>query len=198
MSAVLAHTQPAAGRDGENRPEDSNAYETPRWLWEQLHREFGFEIDAFADDDNHKCGLYFTQERSAFANPWSFRAFGHSDVQRGPVVWCNPPYGQTYLGRCVRRMAQQSREHGATVVALVPPSTDTTWWHEIVMPLASEIRLFNGRIRFEYRGQSIIVWDEKRGKLVEGSNRGSSCLIVFRPGLHGPIWRSMSAEAPKC
>lgn len=177
----------------ENRPEDTNAYETPSWLFKLLDFEFNFTIDAFASEENHKCGLYFTKERCAFTNEWHGAAFGCETQFRGASVFANPPYSQNILGRSVRRMAEQSARHDTTVVALIPPNVGTSWWHEVVMTQASEVRFFKGRIAFEFCGNPITMWDAKREKLVEGSNRGDSCLVIFRPYLHGPIFRTMRA-----
>jgi site-specific DNA-methyltransferase (adenine-specific) len=58
----------------------------------------------------------------------------------------NPPYGRV-IGRWVAK-ARQEAANGATVVALIPARTETTWWHENVMPHASEIRFIRGRLHF--------------------------------------------------
>lgn len=184
-------------RPAENRPEDTNAYETPKWLFDQLSDEFGgFDIDAFADEDNAKCFHYFTEtERSAFSYRWNLYSFGATGSHRGATVFCNPPYSSNILGRAVRYMAQQADEVDATVVAIIPPNVDTSWWHDTVMRRASEVRLFDGRLSFEFRGEPIMLWDEKLKRLKEGSNRGASCVVVFKPnGPYPPVFRSMRAR----
>jgi len=57
----------------------------------------------------------------------------------------NPPYGRE-IGKWVAK-AHASAELGATVVALLPARTDTTWWHNYVTR-ASDIRFLRGRVRF--------------------------------------------------
>ena len=37
----------------------SDEWETPQWLFDELNKEFGFEIDVAASDENHKCDIYF-------------------------------------------------------------------------------------------------------------------------------------------
>jgi hypothetical protein len=36
----------------------------------------------------------------------------------------------------------------ALVVMLLPARTDTRWWHDYVIPYASEIRFIRGRLKF--------------------------------------------------
>ena len=62
----------------------SAEWETPKSLFATLDREFGFDLDACATDENHKWEKYFTRERNGLAQSWA----GHR-------VWCNPPYGRT-------------------------------------------------------------------------------------------------------
>ncbi len=57
----------------------------------------------------------------------------------------NPPYGRA-IGLWVAR-AYRAALTGATVVALLPARTDTTWWHDYVVK-AKDIRFLRGRIRF--------------------------------------------------
>ena len=67
-----------------NIPPNSNYYETPAQLWDRLHAEFDFDIDAFADRDNAKCPIYFTAAGdpgddpggSAFDHEWEYHRDG--------------------------------------------------------------------------------------------------------------------------
>jgi site-specific DNA-methyltransferase (adenine-specific) len=47
-------------------------------------------------------------------------------------------------------MAKAVEQHlaGCRIVCLVPARTDTAWWHDYVMPYASDIRFIRGRLKF--------------------------------------------------
>ena len=162
-----------ATSDERTPPRDSNEYETPREFFDRLHAEFNFTLDAFASDQNAKCEAYLCEVgMNAFDIEWGICG----------AVFANPPYSSNILGRAVARMAEQSEVQRAVVVGLIPPNTGTNWWHEIVMRRASEVRLLRGRLAFEYRGVPL------------KGNRYDSCLVIFRPGIHGPQFTSMEAS----
>ncbi len=108
---------------------------TPNWLFDELNREFGFDVDVCASHDNHKCSKYFPSEGlwSGLAQEWT------------GVCWMNPPYGRE-IGKWLAK-AWESSQHGAQVVCLIPSRTDTSWWHEYVMK-AQDIRFIRGRLKF--------------------------------------------------
>lgn len=109
-------------------------WRTPRWLFDQLNAEFRFDFDAAASAENRLCVLYMTEELDALMHPWA------------PLsTFVNPPYAKLYPW--VQKAYDESRK-GATVVMLLPASTDTKWFHEIVQPHA-EVRFLRGRLRFE-------------------------------------------------
>lgn len=97
---------------------------TPSGVYAELHREFGFDFDP--------CPLTGTEDGLAtlFA-PW-----------RGRRVFCNPPYGPG-LAKWLERGLEAD-----LAVFLIPARTDTRWFHELVLPKASEIRFIRGRLKF--------------------------------------------------
>jgi phage N-6-adenine-methyltransferase len=107
-------------------------WETPQELFDELNAEFGFECDLAATDENAKCERYITEEHDSLWQPW------HG------VRWCNPPYGRG-IDRWVRKAYEASLD-GATVVMLLPCSTDAGWWHDYAMK--GEVRFIRGRVRF--------------------------------------------------
>lgn len=40
----------------------TDEWPTPRYVYDKLDEEFGFELDVCATDDNHKADRYFTKE----------------------------------------------------------------------------------------------------------------------------------------
>jgi phage N-6-adenine-methyltransferase len=109
------------------------AWATPPDLFAQLDAEFHFTRDVAAQPGNALCARFYTPAQDGLAQSWA-----------GDVCWCNPPYRE--VGRWVRKAAEAAQA-GATVVCLLPASTDTQWWHTWVMPLA-EIRFLQGRLKF--------------------------------------------------
>lgn len=43
---------------------------TPQAFFDQLDSEFHFTLDPCANQSNHKCDLYFTEEDNGLAQPW--------------------------------------------------------------------------------------------------------------------------------
>ena len=52
---------------------------TPQALFDDLHKEFGFTLDACASAVNHKWERYFDIQADGLVQVWD------------GVVWCNPP-----------------------------------------------------------------------------------------------------------
>jgi site-specific DNA-methyltransferase (adenine-specific) len=108
---------------------------TPGWLFEWLDSVFGFTLDAAAAPHNAKCARFFSIEEDGLAQSWA-----------GEVVWLNPPFGAE-LARWMKKAMEEHRQHGCTVVCLVPARTCTGWWHEFVLP-AARVVFLRGRIPF--------------------------------------------------
>lgn len=87
---------------------------------------------------------------------------------RVETVFMNPPYGYG-ISTWMERVHRAAREEGATVVALVPCSADTGWWHEHVMVAGAEVRFVKGRVQF--------LQDGKRG----GHAAVASAIVINRP-----------------
>ena len=107
-------------------------WETPQAFFDELDQEFGFTVDVCATEGNAKCEQYFTLEQDALTQ------------QCQGVCWMNPPYGRQ-IQKWIHK-AYESALDGATVVCLLPASTDTAWWHDYVM--RGEVRFIRGRMRF--------------------------------------------------
>ena len=49
---------------------EKNNWETPQDLFDTLHAEFSFTLDAAASDDNHKLPRYYTSETNGLVQDW--------------------------------------------------------------------------------------------------------------------------------
>lgn len=105
---------------------------TPQWLFDALHKEFGFTLDPCSDGTNAKCERFFSIYDSGLSKDWGTE-----------TVFMNPHYSQCEEWM---RKAYGAAQEGATVVCLVPARTDTEWWHRYAMK--GEIRLLKGRLKF--------------------------------------------------
>jgi phage N-6-adenine-methyltransferase len=130
----------------------SEQWGTPQDLFDTLHREFRFNLDAAASKENAKCERFYTKEDNGLMRPWDDSTF------------LNPPYGKN-IGQWMHKAALEGLH--VTVVALVPARTDTDWFHRSVWGVAAELRFIKGRLRFEGGNHSATF---------------PSVVVVFRPG----------------
>jgi len=111
-------------------------WRTPQNFFNQINAEFGFDLDASATKENAKCNVFLSEGADdALTVTWS---------DYGSRAFMNPPYGRE-IGKFVKKAS----ESGIFVACLVPSRTDTKWWHEYVIPRASEVRFIRGRLKFD-------------------------------------------------
>lgn len=146
---------------GKSTPEDD--LETPMSIFDPLMKEFDFNLDAAADDDNALCERYFTKQRSALSDTaWS--------VGGEPGrVFCHPPGGANISLFLDRARYELDHGYAEVVVFFLPVHTDTRWWHKWVM--GNEIRLIRGAV------------PKKHG----GKFKNPMCVVVMRKEPN-PIW----------
>lgn len=139
-----------------------NSWGTDPDIFNALDKEFGFDLDAAANNNNHKCSRYLTKEDDAFTVDWSLYYGG------AKTAWVNPPYGRGLIKKFMQKCIEQ-KEKGVTSVLLVPATLDAQW-----LPISdiSEIRMITGgRLSF---------YHPLTGKKVAGNTKGSM-FVIFRP-----------------
>lgn len=102
-------------------------WKTPERVYTELHSEFGFDFDPCPPDP----------EFNGLECEWSYNNF------------MNPPYNQ------IKKWLQKTiieYQKGKRVVLLLPSRTGTDWFHECVLPCATEIRFIRGRLQFDNSG----------------------------------------------
>jgi site-specific DNA-methyltransferase (adenine-specific) len=134
-----------------------NDWGTPGWLFRQFDDEFGFTVDAAANESNHKLERYWGLEDDGLAQSWA-----------DECVWCNPPYG----GAAIPAWVEKAIAEDALAVLLLPVRTEMAWWSRVI-ECASEIRFVQGRVHFELPG----FCDRKGSRPVF-----ASVVVIFRPG----------------
>jgi len=116
-------------------------WRTPTTILDAIYEAFGIiDLDpcsptACRASAPVKASIYLTEADDGLSLPW------HG------VVYINPPYGRG-LGAWVAKAKAEVRGGNArTVVALIPSSTDTRYWHEHVAGSAT-VFFLRGRLRF--------------------------------------------------
>lgn len=65
----------------------------------------------------------------------------------GGANFVNPPYSRQLKEAFVRKAVEES-EKGKLCVCLLPVSTSTKLFHDVINPNAKEIRFLKGRVKF--------------------------------------------------
>lgn len=143
-------------------------WETPQPLFDALNELFHFNFDAAAHGENTKCDQFLTLGQDALTYPWRGR------------VWLNPPYSRE-VGMWVRRARNEAQQNPDVelVCCLLYARTDTKWWHQDVMPHASEVFFLCGRVTFVG---------------APAPAPAPSVVVVFRPKTPrgGPVFQAMA------
>jgi len=111
-----------------------NDWETPHDFFAKLNKEFEFTLDPCADENNHKCEKYYTEQQDGLRQEW-----------KNEIVFCNPPYSSKQQDEWVKKCYEEGKR--TTVVMLIPARTDTKRFHEYILPCA-EVRFLRGRLTF--------------------------------------------------
>ena len=109
----------------------SDNWATPKEFYDKLNAEFDFDFDP--------CPLNFseiTKENDGLLIEWGNRNF------------INPPYSRKLKEAFVVKALEESKK-GKLCVLLLPVSTSTKLFHQIILPNAKEIRFIEKRIKFE-------------------------------------------------
>lgn len=114
---------------------ETNEWETPQYLFDELDREFHFTLDPCSTHENAKCEKHFTIEEDGLKQSWG-----------GESVFCNPPYARE-IQKWVQKAYEESHKPNTIVVMLIPSRTDTRYFHDYILH-RSEIRFLDGRVRF--------------------------------------------------
>lgn len=129
--------------------EHKDNWETPVEFYKNLNKEFNFDFD-----------------------PCPFRSnFDGLKIDWGNSNFVNPPYSRKLKEEFIRKSYQESL-NGKTSVMLLPVSTSTKIFHEVILPNA-EIRFVKGRLKF--KGVNT------KGDLVDNKTpMHDSMIVIFR------------------
>ena len=114
---------------------EKQTWETPQDFFDKVNDIFKFTLDAYAENETAKVDKYFTVDDDALTQDWN------------GVVWCNPPYGREQI-KFINKGLLESKNHGSTIVFLIPARPDTKIWQDVIFKNASQICFIKGRLRF--------------------------------------------------
>lgn len=101
-------------------------WKTPQNLYDSLDKEFHFDPCPYMNDANLWNGL---------------------EIEWGKSNFVNPPYSRKLKEEFIRK-AYKEYQKGKIIVMLLPVSTSTKIFYEIILPNC-EIRFLRGRVKFE-------------------------------------------------
>jgi site-specific DNA-methyltransferase (adenine-specific) len=120
--------------------ENSDHWATPKWLYDELDKEFNFDFDP--------CPLNAT--------------FNGLDIKWGKSNFVNPPYNRVDKPKFIQKAFEQWK-WGKTCVLLLPVATSTIQFHTLILPNA-EIRFLKGRVAFRGINSKGEYTETKKGK----------------------------------
>ncbi|MEK6878955.1 MAG: DNA N-6-adenine-methyltransferase [Nanoarchaeota archaeon] len=131
-----------------NRIFQHDNWATPKEVYDQLNAEFHFDFDP--------CPLFY--KVNGLEEKW------------GKSNFINPPYSRKLKEAFIEKAFEESKR-GKVCVMLLPVSTSTKIFHEVILPNA-EIRFWRGRINFLANGE-----ENEKYK----SGQMDSMIVIFRP-----------------
>jgi len=114
---------------------NSDEWSTPQFVYDWLNAIYTFTLDPCATEENHKCDKFYTIETDGLKQSWS-----------NETVFVNPPYSD--IKNWVKKANDECIYNSAHVVLLIPSRTDTSYWHDFIMPSAKHIYFLRGRLKF--------------------------------------------------
>lgn len=135
----------------------SDDWGTPKLFYNELNNEFDFDFDP--------CPLEHDIEKWDGLN-----------IDWGERNYVNPPYSDKkvtgYLKTSFVKKAIAESKKGKLCVMLLPVSTSTKLFHNIMLPEEPEIRFIKGRLRF-------LGYNTKGEYVTSKTGMGDSMLVIF-------------------
>ena len=122
-------------------------WETPEDLYQELEKEFNFLLDPCATKYNSKCLFHIDETMDGLSTCWYnfINRIALREIKFSAFV--NPPYGRKITEKWVMKAWLESKQHGITVVMLLPSRTDQWWFREICLKYG-EVRFLPKRVKF--------------------------------------------------
>jgi DNA N-6-adenine-methyltransferase (Dam) len=134
---------------GRDNIETSDHWETPDYFYNELNKEFNFDFDP--------CPLHST--------------FNALIIEWGKSNYINPPYNRVDKPAFIKKAYEESLKNKLCVM-LLPASTSTKVFHELILPNA-EVRFIKGRVAFK-------GINSKGEYSIKNKGKHDSMLVIFR------------------
>lgn len=137
----------------------SDNWSTPKNFYDKLNAEFNFDFDPCPLNESE-----ITPDKDGLLIEWGERNY------------INPPYSRNLKEAFVMKAIEESKK-GKLCVMLLPVSTSTKLFHNVILPNLSELRFIKGRIKF--------VGINTKGELVDNkAPMHDSMLVIFKPNVN--------------
>ena len=110
-----------------SKPKQPDDWKTPSDFYDKLNRIYDFTFDP--------CPFQHNMSWDGLKVDWGKRNF------------VNPPYSRPLLELFVRKGIEEAAK-GCFSVFLIPASTDTKLFHDVILPNADDIEFVKGRLKF--------------------------------------------------
>lgn len=130
-----------------------------RWnTFRSIERQLGrsYNVDPCSEDSTAKCSMYLTEKDDLFSVGSVKEHFGVENVQ----MFVNPEYG-TKQKMFVEKIIDLCKEDGVIADILIPSRTDTSLFHDIILPKANAVYFIKGRITFGADEYWEWVWEQE-------------------------------------
>lgn len=172
--------------DSTTPDEDKDEWRTDPLLFELCNREFKFNLDVAASDENTLCDTWYTKEDNALKRNWGM-------VRQLTNVWCNPPFS---LKHDFLQKGIEEHEKGVNCCFLVPADApETSWWlhaaYDTTYPVGGT---WLWRPRFHVRNlRPRVNYYTPDGLHKKGNNRPSALIVMGwnqPPGVFTWTWKN--------
>ena len=92
-------------------------------------------------------------------------------IEWGGCNFINPPYSRKLKEAFINKALEESKK-GKICVLLLPVSTSTKIFHEVILPNAKKIEFLRGRLKFERK-------DENGNFVSKSAGQHDSMIVVF-------------------
>lgn len=134
-------------------------YATPPELYTKLNNEYNFDFDPCPYNEN------------------IIKVDGLT-IEWGNSNFINPPYSKELKEKFVKKGVEEMKK-GKLCVFLLPVSTSTKLFHEIIQPYATKIEFLRGRVKFGKldKNNNFYIPLNLKGKISSGTK--DSMIVVF-------------------
>ncbi len=163
----------------------SDEWRTPQWLFDELDREFAFNIDLCATPQNRKCNYFHYKDLLIVEKLPKVFPTDHCDFDT-PRCFMNPPYSDPKP--FVQKAWELSKD--GIIVCLLKCDPSTRWWSifwdhdKHAAKEGCSVRFLSKRVKFDPPTKEVLDWflehgSEKDKKLADRLLNGKVTTPAF-------------------